>query len=120
MDKNTILDYVTETPGNTNRAVLGSMLDSLSNSGSGGGSFCINLINNESLLDKTWKEIHDAIENNQFVFIRRYYEPADAYNITLIQEIYVEPEYTKPYIVGCDGFAYYAANENDYPSTDME
>ena len=27
MDKDTILDYVTETPGNTNRAVLGSMLD---------------------------------------------------------------------------------------------
>lgn len=30
MDKDTILDYVTETPGNTNRAVLGSMLDSMS------------------------------------------------------------------------------------------
>ena len=29
MDKNDILDYVTETPGNTNRAVLGSMLDSM-------------------------------------------------------------------------------------------
>ena len=29
MDKNDILDYVTETPGNTNRAVLGSMLDSV-------------------------------------------------------------------------------------------
>lgn len=28
MDKNTILNYVTETPGNTNRAVLESMLDS--------------------------------------------------------------------------------------------
>ena len=30
MDKNDILNYVTETPGNTNRAVLGSMLDSMS------------------------------------------------------------------------------------------
>lgn len=29
MDKKTILDYVTETPGNTNRAVLESMLDSI-------------------------------------------------------------------------------------------
>lgn len=29
MDKNTILDYVTETPWNTNRAVLSSMLDSI-------------------------------------------------------------------------------------------
>ena len=33
MDKDTILNYVTETPGNTNRAVLGSMLDSM-----GGGN----------------------------------------------------------------------------------
>ena len=33
MDKDTILDYVTETPGNTNRAVLGSMLDSMSGAG---------------------------------------------------------------------------------------
>ena len=33
MDKNDILDYVTETPGNTNRAVLGSMLDSFAGSG---------------------------------------------------------------------------------------
>lgn len=33
MDKETILDYVTETPENTNRAVLGSMLDSM-----GGGN----------------------------------------------------------------------------------
>ena len=36
MDKDTILDYVTETPGNTNRAVLGSMLDSIEGGGSGG------------------------------------------------------------------------------------
>lgn len=30
MDKNTILNYVTETPGNTNRAILRSMLNSIS------------------------------------------------------------------------------------------
>lgn len=36
MDKNTILNYVTETPGNTNRAVLSSMLDSIEG-GDGGG-----------------------------------------------------------------------------------
>lgn len=35
MDKNTILNYITETPGNTNRAVLGDMLDSFA--GGGGG-----------------------------------------------------------------------------------
>ena len=38
MDKNDILDYVMNTPGNTNRAVLSSMLNSMEGSGSGGGS----------------------------------------------------------------------------------
>ena len=33
MDKNDILNYVTETPGNTNRAVLGGMLDSMNTGG---------------------------------------------------------------------------------------
>lgn len=37
MDKNTILNYITETPGNTNRAVLGDMLDSFAGGGGGGG-----------------------------------------------------------------------------------
>lgn len=37
MDKDTILDYVIETPGNTNRAVLGDMLDSFAGGGGGGG-----------------------------------------------------------------------------------
>lgn len=36
MDKETILDYVTETPGNTNRNVLKSMLNSFSDGGSSG------------------------------------------------------------------------------------
>ena len=37
MTKKEILDYITETPGNTNRAVLGDMLDSFEG-GSGGSS----------------------------------------------------------------------------------
>ena len=39
MDKNDILDYVTETPGNTNRAVLGDMLDSFAGGGGGSSDF---------------------------------------------------------------------------------
>ena len=38
MNKNDILDYVMNTPGNTNRAVLSSMLNSMEGSGSGGES----------------------------------------------------------------------------------
>lgn len=37
MTKKEILDYIIETPGNTNRAVLGDMLDSFEGGSGGGG-----------------------------------------------------------------------------------
>lgn len=62
MDKNDILDYVTETPGNTNRAVLGSMLDSFA--GGGGSDTLVVEMNLETgSLDKTWNEINNAFPN---------------------------------------------------------
>ena len=39
MGKNDIINYVMETPGNSNPAVLGSMLESYSSGGSGGGGW---------------------------------------------------------------------------------
>lgn len=48
MNKQDILDYVTKTPGNTNRAVLNSMLNQLSNSDE-------NNINNENLSSPFYK-----------------------------------------------------------------
>ena len=53
MDKDTILDYVTETPGNTNRAVLGSMLDSMG----GGGS-------SSSVIQLIFDSHHQQVETN--------------------------------------------------------
>ena len=62
MDKNDILDYVTETPGNTNRAVLGSMLDSFT--GGGGTNTLVVGVDPETYtLDKTWNEINNAFPN---------------------------------------------------------
>lgn len=66
MDKDTILDYVMSSPENTNRAVLSSMLDSM-----GGGEMSSILIVNQTydydnsrrILDKTWKEIDDAVRS---------------------------------------------------------
>ena len=49
MDKNDILDYVTETPGNTNRAVLGDMLDSFADGGSSDFTTAEVAINNGGL-----------------------------------------------------------------------
>ena len=67
MDKNTILNYVTETPGNTNRAVLGSMLDSISNDGSTPLIVNININSEGYVLDKTFGEIRTAYEAGRVV-----------------------------------------------------
>lgn len=88
MDKNTILDYVTETPGNTNRAVLGDMLDSVGGTGlpavtsddngmvltvvegvwdkaagSGVNALVVGVDIETRTLNKTWNEINDAFPN---------------------------------------------------------
>ena len=78
MDKNDILDYVTETPGNTNRAVLGSMLDSMEGSGNestGGKNVFVHLVDNENddytqrRLDKTYRELHDIWMAGNIIYI---------------------------------------------------
>ena len=57
-----IIDYVMETPGNTNPNVLRGMLNN--SGGSGSGVLIVNgTIDAETqmdTLDKTWQEIHDA------------------------------------------------------------
>lgn len=66
MDKEDIINYVMETPGNSNPAVLGSMLESY-----GGGSstdfLIVNLTMNEDddtfIGDKTASELNSVIIN---------------------------------------------------------
>ncbi len=71
MDKETILNYVTETPGNTNRAVLESMLDSM---GEGSEKFIVtfSLNDNEWSADKTLQEVFDAWNSGKKVFGAKY------------------------------------------------
>lgn len=66
MTKKEILDYITETPGNTNRAVLGDMLDSFEGGSGGGGAEPLIVKLNVGTLDKTWQEIYDAFPNVVF------------------------------------------------------
>ena len=66
MTKEEILNYVMDTPKNTNRMVLNDMLDEFSNSSSPAGGLVIN-INEADSMDKTWKEIHDAFSTGQSV-----------------------------------------------------
>lgn len=68
MDKDTILNYVTETPRNTNRAVLGSMLDSMS---SGGDEMLVVGLTAQTgsydfTTDKTYDEIAESIYNGNY------------------------------------------------------
>lgn len=65
MDKETILDYVTETPGNTNRNVLRDMLDNFAKSG---GSSDLPAVTSEdngkvlTVIDGRWdKEISNGV-----------------------------------------------------------
>lgn len=76
MEKQDILNYVMNTPRNTNRAVLSSMLDNISG-GSNNGVFLITPIDLEAppiVCDKTEEEIIEAIDSNKDV--RLLYSPA--------------------------------------------
>jgi len=70
MDKEQIIDYVMNSPANTNRAVLEGMLDEI-----GGGGTSEPLIVNFSVqngyevLDKTWTEIDEAIMSGRNVYL---------------------------------------------------
>ncbi len=74
MDKETILNYVTETPGNTNRAVLGSMLDSM-----GGGESSSNVFVADVVAVATKMEGSDFTVYNCTSDVS-YSDVVDAYN----------------------------------------
>lgn len=71
MTKNDVMDYVMNSPGNTNRAVLSSMLDSIG--GGGTGNLLLHevteTIEDEEVtrLDHTWQEIYDAAMSGAYV-----------------------------------------------------
>ena len=70
MDKDTILNYVTETPGNTNRAVLGSMLDDVGVAESDVLFVCITTDSSGYVADKTYDEIKTAYESGKVVILK--------------------------------------------------
>lgn len=75
MTKEEILDYVMDTPENTNRMVLSDMLDEFSSSSGGGGSSALLITatydsDTEMMtLDKTYGEISTAIVAGQMCFV---------------------------------------------------
>ena len=77
MTKDEILDYATQSPQNTNRAVLSGMLNALVGSEGGGGVLAVlsGYIYIEedddyvTRLNKTWQEIYDALSAGIPVFV---------------------------------------------------
>lgn len=78
MTKQDIINYVMKTPSNTNESVLKSLLNNIGGSEQGINSMVVHIEktviegDNEwtytDTLDKTWQEIHDAIDAGTVVF----------------------------------------------------
>ena len=67
MTKEGIINYVMNTPDNTNPAVLRSLLDQMENGGFN-GMFVVH-VDIFGILDKTWQEIHDKLTEGYYVSI---------------------------------------------------
>lgn len=80
MDKQRIIDYIMETPGNTNPAILSQMIDEISG-GENNNMFIIKITkndNNKQVSNKTWAEIIDALNQEKMVYY--IYDWNDEYN----------------------------------------
>ena len=130
MDKDTILDYVTETPGNTNRAVLGSMLDSIGGGGESGENkvlICFESVNLDDVetytLDKTFREIYEHLNNGGIAIISSIYEssslPVNTIVNHLIYSVGTNSEGTSFFVRANKDNSnepYSASSMDDYPS----
>lgn len=82
--------------------------------------------NNIHTLDKTWKEIKDAVMAGAIVVVPIFFEE-EVEGVTVIRyECYFvtivgcDPRAEAPYFVTGNGFEYFANNENDYPLFNWE
>lgn len=126
MTKEEILDYVMNSPENTNRVVLSDMLNELVNSSTGGGGLVVNL-SEDGVFDKTWKEIYDVISAGASVFLKYPDDTDPQFGI----EKKMEPvasifhdtgtETSKQYVVqNLTGAAYVTNEETGYPTDSIE
>ena len=73
MDKQQIIDYVLDTPTNTNPRILGQMLDEYAaeGGGSGGESLIVRPTSQGSAgCDKTWQEVSDAYKAGLPIYLQ--------------------------------------------------
>ena len=121
-----VINYVMDTPGNTNPNVLRGMLEKSSNGSSGGGLVVHADIDETGkdpiyTLDKTGQEILDA-----YPWVKCVYNRTDLLGVTtyfildLVQyEVFNGPsetEYTFTFGTVGQGFSVFTTNLNDYPT----
>lgn len=109
-----------ESPQSRIEALLYELMDKIDQGGgSGGGGLVVTATeeNGSFVLDKTWKEIHDAIASGQNVSMLLSADFGQ-YAMTVASCLYAEGD-QKPYILvpGDSSFEFTAALQTDYPST---
>lgn len=117
---NEIINYISETPENTNNQILRPMLQKLGNSGSGGGAapFVVGVVykngdSGQRRTDKTVQEVLDAIEAGQAIVV---HDPTNT-----------ECYFFGPRVQTAEGnygiywetYWYYASTTSDYFEEDM-
>ena len=126
MIKKEILDYVMNTPGNTNYSVLKSLLD---REGGGASSVLVcNVVKGDygyRSLDKTWQEIVDALLTGVPVYARydeSYEGYEDDYSMVRIQDYGYSASTNTNYYVMCrynatssDRNAWFCDTPDGYP-----
>lgn len=72
MTKQDIIDYVVKTPHNTNKAVLGSMLDQMSGGSSGGSDISVvaipvtHIVPDGSVFQNAYGDLHVTLNNTDY------------------------------------------------------
>lgn len=125
MSKKDIIDYVMETPGNTNKKVLGRLIDEVEGGG-GTGLFVVEEViddENENIhkLDKTFGEIVDAYLSGNHVAKLSSGELQDVYdNVIEIVVTKTGAGSVVFYSFGSGRILYGASNRDEYPYYDLD
>lgn len=126
MDREDIINYVMDSPDNTNPAVLRDMLNQLSSGGDGGLIIPTSYENNTFTLNKTFKEINNVISTGGNAVINYIDDYGVINNYTVIgttaDESSIEYPAYSVYAVNINGggqHAFVTDNQASYPSEYM-
>ena len=123
MTKEEILDYVMDTPDNTNRRVLSDMLDEFSSSNGGGGMLVVTVSGEpySRTLDKTYREIAEAVSSGSDVMVHEEYDGGAYYHPMSSFYKYVDGDVVTYSIFFSDmDWHFLYGRPDDYPTEDPD